>query len=276
MSVTSAPASETDRVRAQSMSNAHQDGMGRSADGAVRSTGPRRVTAPSRAASFTMRSVHPRTRIFVFIGSISVLALTAAALFATGAVDLGAAIARIREMAHQPMAPLLFIAIYVLLSLLMFPPVVLSIAGTLIWGWWLGGLWELAAAFIGSIAPYLLSRGAAGVWLREKIRNRYPAIERQLERNGNFTFLLVRIVPVIPYSVLNYLAGLVRIRPLPYFVLTFIGMIPSIFIFTWFVDSIAEGVMTEGQATVRVLIGCTLIGALAIAGRIVTKRLKAN
>jgi phospholipase D1/2 len=223
-----------------------------------------------------MRLVHPRTRILLFMLAIGALALVAAVGFSSRTIDLNAAVTHIRAMADEPLAPLLFIALYVVLSLLMFPPVILSIAGTLIWGWWIGGLWELAAAFLGAVPPYLMARGAAGGWLRERIRNRHPAIERHLERDGNFTFLLLRIVPVIPYSVLNYLAGLVRIRPLPYLALTLAGMIPSIFIFTWFVDSVAQGVMTEGEVTMRVLIGCALIGVLMIAGRIVMKRLGEN
>jgi len=205
---------------------------------------------------------------------VAALAGVGVLLVREGVIDLRELVEQIRLLGQSPWAPVLFVAAYVILALLMIPPIVLSIAGTLIWGWWLGGLWELVGASLGAILPYLLANSLGGDWIRAKIRNRYPEIEKTLERNGAFALLLVRIVPVIPYSVLNYLAGLMKIRPVTYVLATVIGMIPSVFIFTWFVDSIAHGVMTEGEATLRVFVACALIGVMAIAGRVVIARLR--
>lgn len=216
----------------------------------------------------------PRGRIILLIVIVATLAITGFVLTDRGVIDVARFVEEIRKAATSPWAPVLYIAAYVLLAIFMIPPILLSIAGTLIWGWWLGGLWELAGAFTGAILPYMLANSLGGDWIRQKVRNRYPEVERTLEKNGTFALLLVRIVPVIPYTLLNYLAGLMKIRPVTYLWVTLVGMIPSIFIFTWFVDSIAHGLMTEGEATLRVFLACTLIALMIIAGRVVVLRLK--
>ena len=63
--------------------------------------------------------------------------------------------------------------------------------------------------------------------------------------------LLLRVVPIIPYTALNYVAGLSPIRPQRYLLATFIGMVPSTYLFAYFVDATVEGIMEPRDVLLR-------------------------
>jgi uncharacterized membrane protein YdjX (TVP38/TMEM64 family) len=54
----------------------------------------------------------------------------------------------------------------------------------------------------------------------------------------------MRLVPIVPYNVLNYAAGLAGVKTRDYLVATFIGTIPGIFILTYLASSIASGLVS--------------------------------
>lgn len=90
------------------------------------------------------------------------------------------------------------------------------------------------------------------------------------------TLLLLRLIPIIPYNILNYVAGLACIKPREYVTATFIGTIPGIFIFTYLASSIASGLVSPRQAFVRILIAGALLAALALVSRFFANKVKSR
>ncbi|HEX8409488.1 MAG TPA: VTT domain-containing protein, partial [Thermoanaerobaculia bacterium] len=88
-----------------------------------------------------------------------------------------------------------------------------------------------------------------------------------------FTLFLLRLVPIVPYVALNYIAGATRVRTRDYLVTTFFGVLPSTYLFAYFIDTMAGaavGVVTH----VKVAAVCALVAATAIVLRYASKRLK--
>jgi uncharacterized membrane protein YdjX (TVP38/TMEM64 family) len=179
----------------------------------------------------------------------------------------------LRSIGSTWWTPFVFLGLYALFSLTFIPVFPLAVAGTLIWGWWWGGLIELVVATISALPPYLISRSTASAWIEAKIRERFGVNYDLVRVRATSTLFLFRLVPILPFSALNYLAGLAAIRPIPYTVASFVGMIPSVFIFTYLVDAIASGVLTMQQASLRVILAGSAFAALFIAARIVAARL---
>jgi uncharacterized membrane protein YdjX (TVP38/TMEM64 family) len=153
------------------------------------------------------------------------------------------------------------------LDVLFIPTQALSVASVLLWGWWRGGIIELFAATTGAVLPYLIARGA----LREPIAARlakHRAATAVLEREGFTLLLILRVIPVIPYTLLNYVAGLSALRLPSYLLATFLGMIPSVFIFAYFVDAMIAGAMEPREVVVRALAAGLLFAALIIVTRL--------
>ncbi len=179
----------------------------------------------------------------------------------------------LRSLGTAWWTPFVFLGLYVVCSITFIPVLPLAVAGTLIWGWWWGGLIELVAATIASLPPYLISRSTASAWIEAKIRERFGINYDLVRVRATSTLFMLRLVPVLPFSALNYLAGLAAIRPIPYAAASLVGMIPSVFIFTYFVDAIASGVVTMRQASMRVFIAGSAMAILFIGARILAARI---
>ena len=174
---------------------------------------------------------------------------------------------RAREHRDAAWAIPLFFLLYALLDIFFIPTQALSIAAVLMWGWSRGGAIELVAATTGSIGPYLLARGA----LRAPITARLAAHRRTaevLDREGFLLLLILRIVPVIPYTILNYVAGLSTLGVWRYVAATILGMIPSTFVFAYFVDAVVRGVTEPRQILNRGLAAGALLAALLVLSRL--------
>ena len=162
--------------------------------------------------------------------------------------------------------PAYFLA-YTLLDVLFIPTQALSIVAVLLWGWLKGGVVELLAATAGAVFPFLIARGA----LRDSIAARLARHEKVatvLEREGFTLLLILRVVPVIPYTILNYVAGLSSLRVWQYVAATIIGMVPSTFIFAYFVESILEGIVDPRDVALRAIGAGLLLAALIIVTRL--------
>lgn len=170
-------------------------------------------------------------------------------------------------------APLVFLGVYILFSLTFVPVLPLAVAAALTWGWFWGGIIELIAAIVAAIPPYLIARSTASSWIEQKMKERFGINYDRVRIRATSTLFLLRLIPVLPFSAVNYLSGLAAIRPLPYLVATAVGMIPSVFIFTYFVDAVASAELSWEAASIRMIAAGIGLGALYIISRVVAARL---
>lgn len=190
-----------------------------------------------------------------------VVPIVVVALLATRLGDLPAAraaIAALRSAAGEWWAVPLFVVAYALFTIFLLPVGLLSAAAALTWGWKVGATIELLTLTPASVVPFLLARrGLAGFVQRRIPREDLPALD------APFHLLILRIVPVVPFVALNYIAGATRIRLRDYVAATLVGSIPSAYLFAYFVDTLAGSAM--GVATQAKIVGaCALIAIAAI------------
>jgi uncharacterized membrane protein YdjX (TVP38/TMEM64 family) len=173
------------------------------------------------------------------------------------------AIRTIQSLAGEWWAPPLFVALYALFAILLLPVGVLSAGAALAWGWKIGGTIELLTLTVVSLVPFLLGRRG----LKRVAAENLPAID------SPFVLLLLRIVPLVPYVALNYIAGATKIRVRDYVATTFFGSIPSVYLFAYFVDTMAAGAI--GAATQARIVGvCIGVAVAAIALRFAGLRVR--
>jgi uncharacterized membrane protein YdjX (TVP38/TMEM64 family) len=199
-----------------------------------------------------------------------VLPIIAVALVATRLGELPAvraAIGSMQSVSGEWWAVPAFVVAYACFALFLLPVGLLSATGVLVWGWQMGGAIDLIACTISALPPFLLARGGLSRWMERRIhRDDVPALD------SPFALFLLRVVPLVPYVALNYIAGsATRIRRRDYLMMTFIGSIPSVFLLAWFIDTMAAG--ASGAATQAKIFGvCTVIALAAIALRLVADR----
>lgn len=202
--------------------------------------------------------------VFVFLPIVTV-ALIVGRLAGTPSAQR--VVAAVQAAAGEWWAIPLFLAAYVAAALLLLPVGVLSVAAAVAWGWRLGGAIELVTCTLAALVPFYLARGPLAPWIERRL-GATPLLSR--ERSG-FALLLLRILPLVPYVALNYLAGMARLRTREYVLGTFFGSIPSVFAFAYFVDTMAAGV-TGAATQARVLAICAAAALGVLIARWIASR----
>ncbi|MGY6497206.1 MAG: TVP38/TMEM64 family protein [Microcella sp.] len=127
-----------------------------------------------------------------------------------------------------PIAVVAFIGAYGLITLTPAPKAVLSIAAGAVFGFWAAVPIVIVGAMIGATTAFflgqLLGRSAVEHFIGPKVEK----IDRLLSRRGLVAVIGVRMVPVIPFTAINYASGLTGLRRRDYLLGTAIGMLPGI------------------------------------------------
>lgn len=172
-------------------------------------------------------------------------------------------IASMRGAGGEWWAVPVFFALYVLGALILMPVGILSAAAALAWGWEVGGLLELLACTLAALPPFAIGRRGVSGRLSAYLEKHRMSL---MVTRDFFPLLILRTVPVIPYVALNYIAGLLSFRLRDYVLATFLGSIPSVFLFAFFIDTLGDS--ATGAATqLRIAGACAAIAALLIIGR---------
>lgn len=142
-----------------------------------------------------------------------------------------------------PLAPIGFILIYNLGSVLFLPGTILSLAGGAIFGATLGTVYVVIGATLGATLAFLIARYFARSFFEDIVQKKFPKIkeyDEKLEKNGFMTVLFFRLIPVFPFNGLNFALGLTKVKTKDYFMATMIGIIPGTFAYVYLGSSIAS------------------------------------
>lgn len=147
--------------------------------------------------------------------------------------DLQIKAIKIWIMEQGVLAPLYFIFLYAVGTVLFLPGIILTIVGGLIFGPWLGTLYNLLGAVIGATAAFLIARYVAREWIEQKLSKTLKVIKEDAEGSQWWLIAIVRLVAVIPFNVANYVLGLSRIRIYVFIFGSGIFMLPGCFVYTY-------------------------------------------
>jgi len=134
--------------------------------------------------------------------------------------------------------PVVYILLYAIRPLILFPSTLLTLAGGFVFGPVWGVLYTIVASNTSAMVAYIVGRYFGQGLLPEgesnSLAQRYAA---RLRQNSFETLLVMRFV-FMPYDLLNYLAGFLQIKWLPFIVATALGSIPGTIAFVWFGASV--------------------------------------
>lgn len=133
-------------------------------------------------------------------------------------------------------APLVYILLYSLSTLLFLPSTPLNLMGGILFGVLWGTLWTGIAAFVVAIVSFVFAREYAAAWVHQrfsKLGKSWHSFDQELQEGGVPYLFALRLLPILPYGLVNLGAGLTSIRYQDYIVGTLLGTIPGIFPFVW-------------------------------------------
>jgi uncharacterized membrane protein YdjX (TVP38/TMEM64 family) len=152
------------------------------------------------------------------------------------------------------LAPVAFVAVSTLLTPLMFPGPILAGASGLLFGTALGFPLALLSAVLGASLAFLIARVVGGDAVERIAGRRVLAAYELVGRRGFVSILYARIAPGVPYSLVNYAAGLTKIRLATFAAATALGAAPRAFAYTALGGSLGNLRSPEAIAAVCVLV----------------------
>ncbi len=174
---------------------------------------------------------HPR-RWFLALIVLLVIAGAAALYWAfDGVISAEALEARIAGLGVW--APVGFVLLYGVATVVMVPGSLFDLIGGALFGPYFGSALNLAGGSLGAALAFLVARYVARDWVEARAGPRTKGIVGSVDRDGWQFVAFVRLVPIFPYNVLNYLLGLTHIPFVHYLLATIVFMMPSTFIYTW-------------------------------------------
>ncbi|MBA2675946.1 bifunctional TVP38/TMEM64 family protein/FAD-dependent oxidoreductase [Ramlibacter sp.] len=171
--------------------------------------------------------------------------------------------------AAQPLqAALIFFAAYVLVTALSLPgAAVLTLAGGAIFGLGWGTLLISFASSIGATLAFLASRWLLGDWVQSHFGERMAALNAGVAKDGGFYLFTLRLVPVVPFFVINLAMGLTHIRPLTFYWVSQLGMLAGTIVYVNAGTQLARIDSLSGVVSPGVLGSLVLLGLFPLIAR---------
>ena len=128
-----------------------------------------------------------------------------------------------------------FALIYMVAAVLFLPGSILTLGAGAVFGIVRGTLVVSAGATLGAAAAFLIARYLArervAQWAQENPR--FAALDQAVGKEGGKIVFLVRLSPIFPYNLLNYLFGLTRVGFVPYLLASWLGMLPGTLLYVY-------------------------------------------
>jgi uncharacterized membrane protein YdjX (TVP38/TMEM64 family) len=157
---------------------------------------------------------------------------------------------------HRASAFAAYVLLYITVVAFSIPgALVLTVTGGVVFGTLMGALGAIIGATVGGTIIFLIARGAVGEIL---IRRAGPTVNKLMTgfRKDAFCYLLfLRLVPLVPFWLVNLVPAIAGVRPAPFIAATALGIIPGSFVFAFFgsgLDSVMDAQRAAYEACLAV------------------------
>lgn len=130
-----------------------------------------------------------------------------------------------------PWGPLVLAIAYIPLTVCAVPASVLTLGGGYLFGLPVGFFADSIGATLGATAAFLLGRTIGRSYVISKLKNypKFHAVAIAIQRSGFKIVLLLRLVPLLPFNMMNYLLSVTPVRLGEYMLASWVGMMPITF-----------------------------------------------
>lgn len=168
------------------------------------------------------------------------------------------------------MAAVCYIGLFTLLPAFFFPVAALALAGGLLFGLVRGSIYTFVGAILNCTLMFLLARYVGREKIRALVRKKLPQPwQRRLEglggREGALLLVILRLIPAVPYNLINYAFGLTEMKLSVYLIFSAIGIIPGTLAFINIGDKALDPASPDFWIAIGLLIA--LLAVTALLGR---------
>lgn len=193
-----------------------------------------------------MRPRLPAVRLLVVVTLLGVGALWA---WRAGWFDYHVIVANVRALrtaSNIGVAALTFVAAWSLATPLGFPALPLMITGGALFGTLPGAALSMIGTALGALGGYFAARVLAPPRVKGWLARRLP-MDELADGGHSIALIRMRLVPVIPFSAVNYAAGLAGVPLGTFAITTLVGQLPSTLLYSFFADRLLQAASTGGD-----------------------------
>lgn len=175
---------------------------------------------------------------------------------------------------HYILSVLCYIVIYISTAFFVPGAIPLTVVGGLLFGVFWGTVYVCIGATVGATLAFFTARYLIGEWLQDRYRNQLRRFNKEMSRHGHYYLIMIRLTPLLPFFLINYLAGLTMI-PFRVFLLTFlITLLPGSVIYAFAGQHLGTIESLEDILSVETLLIIILLLAIVILSLIAYKCIK--
>ena len=170
--------------------------------------------------------------------------------------------------------PAVFVLLYAIGPAFLVPGLPFDLVAGILFGPIWGTVYALLGSTLGATIAFLAARTVGRDWTEEKLSGPLRKLKQGVDKGGWEFVAFVRLVPVIPFNLLNYALGLTRIRVAPYVLASFVFMAPATAVYVyagWAGGEALTGEGTISETAWRVFVALTALGCLAVLPRLVVR-----
>ena len=168
-----------------------------------------------------------------------------------------------------------YFLLYVLCTALSIPgATVLTLGAGAIFGLGWGLLLASFASSVGALLAFLSARWLLHDWVQQKFGKRLQTINEGVQRDGAFYLLSLRLVPLVPFFVINLVMGLTKIKAWTYYWVSQVGMFLATAVYVNAGTQLAEISRLRDVFSADLLGALVLLGLVPIVAKIILKVLK--
>jgi uncharacterized membrane protein YdjX (TVP38/TMEM64 family) len=152
------------------------------------------------------------------------------------------------------LAPAFFVVAYAALTVLLFPGFVLTAAGGAAFGVVAGTALALVGATLGAFGAFAVGRRLGRTEVEKIAGRRMGRLDEWMAQRGFLAVLYARLLPVLPFNALNYVAGVTTVRARDYGLATAIGIVPGTFAYAALGSSLGDPTSPEFLGAVGLVV----------------------
>ena len=168
-------------------------------------------------------------------------------------------------------APVIFVAAFMLGAILFVPGSIFGLAGGALFGPLWGAVLSLAGATAGATIAFLLARYTLADCVARKTSGRLKPLLDGAQAEGWRFVALMRLVPAVPFNLLNYALGLTRIPLTQYVVTTLVCMVPGALAYSWLGHAGRQAVADDTEALRYGMLGLAMLALILFLPRLIRR-----
>ena len=144
----------------------------------------------------------------------------------------------------------------------------LTILGGMLFGW--NAFFIIVfSATIGSIIVFIAAKTIANHFFKKITFSFFHKLESGFKKNDLLYLISLRLIPIIPFWVVNVIPALFNMKIYSYTLGTFLGIIPGTFVYVWLSISFSKILSFENKLDVSIYKDPSIIGSLTALGLLV-------